>query len=143
MNPRIQRFGAFLAACGVLGACGDDRLSSTEVENEVSVLVASSEDTAPLRRRAAGFFSDSTTTIASGTTDSTGAFATDLQRTEAPYLFLRIETRHGNIADDHRSPRRERIGHHTHERQPAHPTPSHGPGPTHPTIGTSNPSAIR
>ena len=36
MNARLQRFGAALAVFGVLAACGDDRVSSTEVENEVT-----------------------------------------------------------------------------------------------------------
>lgn len=91
MNDRLHRFGAALAACGVLAACGDDRMSSTEVENEVSTLVASSEDTAPIAA-ARWILSDSTSTIASGVTDSTGSIAVDFPSIASPYLFLKVES---------------------------------------------------
>lgn len=91
MNARLQRFGAALAAFGLLAACGDDRVSSTEVENEVSTLVASSEDTAPIVA-ARWVLSDSSATIARGVTDSTGSIAVDFPTTASSYLFLRIES---------------------------------------------------
>lgn len=105
MKPVLQRFGAVTAACGVLIACGDDRTASTEVENEVTVLAASSEDTAPLIA-ARWVLTDGTDTLASGTTDSAGAILAGFQSTEAPYLYLRVNTSNGpmqSVIDRHDS----------------------------------------
>lgn len=96
MKPGLHRFGAISAACGVLIACGDDRSASTEVENEITVLAASSEDTAPVIA-ARWVLTDGTDTLASGITDSAGAILAEFHGTEAPYLYLQVNSSNGTM----------------------------------------------
>lgn len=89
MTPRFQRFGAVLAACGVLGACGGDRTASTEVENELTTLLASTEDTVDIVA-ARWVLTDGSDTLATGITDSTGSIVADFEPSSAPYLYLSV-----------------------------------------------------
>lgn len=96
MKPGLHRMGAVAAVCGLLAACGDDRAASTEVENEVMVLAASSEDTAPIAA-ARWVLTNGTDTIASGITDSAGTILAEFPRSDAPYLYLQVATNHGTM----------------------------------------------
>jgi hypothetical protein len=96
MKPALHRFGAVAAFCGLLAACGDDRVTSTEVENEVMVLAASSEDTAPLVA-ARWVLTDGADTLASGTTDSSGGILAVFPRTDSTLLHLLVATSHGTM----------------------------------------------
>lgn len=96
MKPALHRVGAVAAACSLLAACGDDRVTSTEVENEVMVLAASTEDTAPLVA-ARWILTDGTDTLASGATDSSGTILAVFPRTNSSLLHLMVATSHGTM----------------------------------------------